>query len=515
MEIFAPPASPGFARCEIDSDELYRAIFGHFEFASYVLRIDEDGTCTFEDAGDGVERMVGCPPQSLIGHSPADAMPSAIARGLLANLETCLESERGLTYEAWVEGGCGRVAWMTTLIPVADRSGRIHHVFGLARDITRQATMIARAKHNASLLQRLGMTLPSAIYMYDVKTRRIHFIGGEVDERRRAWRRQAEEAGAEAGKLFIHPDDLDRAEAHHATLAALKDGEVVTIDYRILTPDGDYRRFQNRDTVFTRNDAGEVVLVLGVSEDISEQELSRQKIRDLSEKMLSLQVDEQRRIAQEFHDSTGQHLVAASLALSRLQTGVAVLSSDKNGRDSMSEAIADARQSLQRAHRELRVLSYLLHPPEIRDQGLGDALSSFAAGFARRAGIEIETRVSAAANDIEEEMAVHLFRVCQEAFTNVHRHAAANRVTVELDVQPNGVRLTIADDGIGLDRPERQRLGVPGVGFDGMRERMSRLGGSVEVSSGKGGTTLVAVAPRGMCTAIDPRRASTARSEQA
>ena len=133
----------------------------------------------------------------------------------------------------------------------------------------------------------------------------------------------------------------------------------------------------------------------------------------------------------------------------------------------------------------------------IRRQGLGDAIAGFAAGFGRRAGLEVDTRVSPAANSIGEEMAVHLFRVCQEAFTNVHRHAAARNVSVALDVDPGEVRLTVTDDGVGLDRPEPERTSAQGVGFHSMRERMRRLGGNVEVTGTKRGTKLVAVAPRG------------------
>lgn len=475
----------------IEAGKFYRAILANSELASFVVRVDRDGFIRCEDANEAAERLAGSPAGGIIGRGLFDCLARDVAENLSARLLSCLEAGGCTSFEQSTLAPEGRVSWKTCLIPVAGDGPEARHVIGLCWDVTNEKRQVERARHNASLLRTLGLALPSAIYLLDLSTHMISFIGGDADDRRQKWRKGAEEAGSLAVENFFHPDDHEKAAAHWQELAGLADGEVTTIDYRILSPEGEYRRHLNRETVFRRNKAGEVELVLGVSEDISQQDRTQDELRELSQRILNLQAEEQRRIAQEFHDSTGQHLVAAALALGRAQLGRNETVDVDAEHVRLLAAIDDARQSLLRAQRELRVLSYLLHPPEIRDQGLGDAITDFAMGFARRAGLGVDVRVSPTADAIDEATSLHLFRICQEAFTNIHRHARARKVSVALDMDEANVSLTVTDDGIGVEESD-----PPGVGFEGMRARMKRLGGSVEVTGEGGGTTLTAVAPR-------------------
>jgi two-component system NarL family sensor kinase len=160
-------------------------------------------------------------------------------------------------------------------------------------------------------------------------------------------------------------------------------------------------------------------------------------------------------------------------------------------------AMDDAAQCLADAQREISVLSFLLHPPHLRSKGLAEALETFATGFGRRAGLKVEVDVGADASKIDDDTAVNLFRVCQEALTNVYRHASAHKVKVRLEVG-EAIRLTVKDDGIGFAEAEPDILGV---GLPGMRERMTRLGGQVRISADPGGTTLTATIPWPAATA--------------
>jgi PAS domain S-box-containing protein len=475
-----------------DGGAFFRAILDASELAAFVLRVDGNDVVHCEDANQAAEQLAGSPAGGIVGRKLFDCLTEDVAEILNARVLSCLETGVSTSFDQSTLAPGGRVSWKTFLIPVAGVDRNVRHVVGLCWDVTNERRQVERARHNASLLRSLGLALPSAIYLLNLVTQKIEFIGGDADERRQKWRKGAEQAGSLAVENFFHPDDHEKAARHWQELASLKDGEVVSIDYRILNPDGEYRRHMNRETVFRRNAAGEVELVLGVSEDISQQDRAQEEVRELSQRILNLQAEEQRRIAQEFHDSTGQHLVAAGLALGRAQlgrTGAVDLEAEQ-GR--LLAAIDDARQSLLRAQRELRVLSYLLHPPEIRDQGLGDAVRDFASGFARRAGLGVTLEIAPAANAIDETTSLHLFRVCQEAFTNIHRHARATKVAVAIDLDDDTIRLTITDDGVGFEEP-----GTPGVGFEGMQARMRRLGGALTVSGQDGGTTLTATAPRG------------------
>ena len=480
----------------LEPDEVFRTIFASPDFVAYVLHIDDDGVATFEDANEGVAGLAGRPLDEIIGKAPADCLPPQIADCLVANIQTLLETGKGFTYDRTLDLPQGRLSWRTSLMPAAGRPGRVRHVVGLTRDITDEANQIDKAEKRTALLKGLGIAMPSAVYLLDLRTRCIRFIGGDVHEERQLWRRGAEDAGSLAVEKYFHPDDHARAEAHYRELAALRDGEVTAIDYRILCPDGTYRRHSNRETVFTRTAEGEVELVLGVSDDVSEQDRVEQEVRDLSEQMLTLQIEERRRIAQELHDSTGQHLTAASLALNRIHSGHLAAASADARVGCLLEPIEDARLSVDEARREIRVLSYLLHPPQIRSHGLAEAIAEFANGFARRSGLAIDVHVEPDADTIDDDVALQLFRVCQEALTNVYRHAHARRVFVALNMDETAIRLTVTDDGIGFNDVGPGRAMPLGVGLAGMRQRMERLGGEVQVSGGPDGTTLTAIAPR-------------------
>jgi signal transduction histidine kinase len=295
---------------------------------------------------------------------------------------------------------------------------------------------------------------------------------------------------------FFHPDDLPRAEAHLQELALLGDGEIAAIDFRVMAADGEFYHVLNHSTVFSRNAGGEVELVLGVSEDMSQHDRMEKEVRDLSERMLTLQIDERRQIAQELHDSTGQHLTAARLSLQRAQIGQQDLKGTDKDRAFLVAALDDTRSALEEAQHEVRVLSYLLHPPQLQTQGLSEAISSFATGFGQRAGLDMSVRIAPGVDRVDDTVALHLFRICQEALTNIYRHARAQAAMVTLDLDEAMIRLEVHDDGVGIDEAQLPTLELLGVGLSGMRDRLARLGGTLQLFGGSGGTTLLATVPR-------------------
>jgi PAS domain S-box-containing protein len=471
-------------------EEFYRAVFTS-EFAVYVVQFDAHGVARFEDVNEAVSAISGRPVAQIVGHRPIDVLPAEIGSCLEARLTECFASGEPINYERSIESPAGVAAFKTSLVPIHGRTGKVEHVFGMTRDVSSEANLVKDAQQNAALLQRLGIALPSAIYLLDINDFSVQFIGADPDEQRRQWRKTAEAAGGDAARLFIHPDDHAKFGEHQRRLAALTDGEVETVEFRILSSDGQYRPHLHRETVFSRNVAGEVELVVGVSEDITERDLAAQQVRDLSERLLTSQIDERRRIAEDLHDSTGQHLFAVGLALARARASQVASGSRQDSRAMLTEALDDAKHSLQVAQREVRMLSYLLHPPEIVSEGLSAAIRNFARGFAKRSGHYVEVHIDPAADTLCDEISLNLFRACQEALTNVYRHAEASQAVIELEIDEAGVRLEVSDDGRGVDPSQ-----TLGVGLSGMQERMKRLGGDAQLSSGANGTTLLVTVPR-------------------
>jgi signal transduction histidine kinase len=224
---------------------------------------------------------------------------------------------------------------------------------------------------------------------------------------------------------------------------------------------------------------GRIELLLGRAQDVSAAQNTLRELSDLTERLLDIQEEERRRIALELHDSTSQHLVAVQLGLTVLSQGRAT-----------DQTLADMRDELMEAHREIRTLTYLLHPPRLADERLSGALRQFVDGFQRRTGAAIDLKLTGPIDETPHRVQRAIFRVLQEAMANAHKHASARLISVRIARDAEGLRLEVADDG---RNPEL--LIVPGVGIPGMEARIERFGGTLTVTPSSLGTTVSAFIP--------------------
>lgn len=236
-------------------------------------------------------------------------------------------------------------------------------------------------------------------------------------------------------------------------------------------------------------------LVIAVVRDVTEQKQVNETLRRLSIRLLKAQDAERRRIARELHDSTGQNLAAVAMNLSLVTRSAGVL--DTLAQKALAESIAMVEGCV----REIRTLSYLLHPPMLDERGLARALRWFVDGFSKRSGMRVDLEVAADWERPTPEMEIALFRVVQEALTNAHRHAESSTARIRLDGDKTTVRLEVEDAGKGLAKAHAEgQLVTGGVGITGMRERIKQLGGRLQIESGLRGTTIRVTLPLGSAT---------------
>ncbi|RDI59770.1 histidine kinase [Microvirga subterranea] len=216
---------------------------------------------------------------------------------------------------------------------------------------------------------------------------------------------------------------------------------------------------------------------------------AKEQVSELSGQLLALQEEERQRIARELHDSTAQHLVAANLGLAGLETEVRHSASGR-------KALAEIENLQTEALRELRIFTYLLHPPNLANDGLQATLRDFAEGFAGRTGLVARIRIPEEVDDLPPELQRAILRVVQEALTNVHRHAGASQVSVDARIRSGRLVVRIRDNGHGMagqnGAESRIRLGV---GVAGMRARLEQFGGDLRIKTGPDGTSVVAIVP--------------------
>ena len=207
----------------------------------------------------------------------------------------------------------------------------------------------------------------------------------------------------------------------------------------------------------------------------------------LLEKIITAQEDERKRVARELHDMVGQALTGLSLTLGSAEAEV--------GRDPdrMRERLEALRATTSAAIEDVRRLIADLRPSVLDDLGLIQALGWYVENYLEKAGIETVAATSGSDVDVPAHLQTALFRVLQEAITNIIKHSQAQNVSIRLDFAESTISGEVRDDGVGFDFEEVQgeELALRGVGLLGMEERINLLGGSFEVSSRPGEGTVV------------------------
>jgi PAS domain S-box-containing protein len=238
-----------------------------------------------------------------------------------------------------------------------------------------------------------------------------------------------------------------------------------------------------------RDRNGKAVGWLESNTDLTARKRAEEAARSLSGRILTLQDDEHRRIARGLHDSLGQYLTALKINLDRL-------SSSDNGNAALASESAGI---VDKCLTETRTISYLLHPPMLDEAGFDSAARWYVDGFSRRSGIKVNLNFQPKLGRMHRDVEVALFRAVQEALTNIHRHSGGSMVDIHLNVDTKQLRLEIKDNGRGIPQTRLRTLSESaaeaGVGLAGMRERMRELGGSLEIRSGRAGTTVVVCIP--------------------
>lgn len=303
---------------------------------------------------------------------------------------------------------------------------------------------------------------------------------------------------------YLHPDDKEQSLAHW--MRCVQSGEAYESEYRLRGVQGQYRWFRAR-AVPLRDPQGNIVKWYGTCSDIHDSKLLEQSIRDnaielermvdlrtaelrrLSSRLMTLQDEERRRIAREIHDGLGQELAAAKMILDGILA--------KDSSPATRQSGADASELVDRAIKQVRTISHLLHPPLLDEVGLVSALRWYLEGLSDRSGIEIRLEVEPPdLSRLKSDIETAIFRIIQEALTNMFRHSGARNGSVSLVESEGRIVVTVSDDGKGIEEQVIQlRPDSVGVGIGGMRQRVNELGGSLRLANANPGTILQVVIP--------------------
>ena len=302
---------------------------------------------------------------------------------------------------------------------------------------------------------------------------------------------------------YVHPEDKQKAMADW--LRCVESGANYEAEYRLQSKDGAYRWFRAR-ALPIRDDV-KIVKWYGTCSDIQDSKLLEQSIRDsatelekmvdrrteelrrLSVRLMTMQDQERRRLARDLHDGLGQELAVAKMVLDKM-----VL---QKSAQPPEEAWNEASSIVDRAIQQVRTMSHLLHPPLLDEVGLLSALSWYVEGLTKRSGIE--TSIEVQPRDfprLSADVETAVFRIVQEALTNVFRHSEANKVWITLAQKKENIVVGVRDDGKGIGKrvAELQPDSV-GVGIGGMKQRAKEFGGELRLTNTQPGTLVELVIP--------------------
>jgi len=212
----------------------------------------------------------------------------------------------------------------------------------------------------------------------------------------------------------------------------------------------------------------------------------------LNERTTQLQEEERRRIARDLHDSVGQLLAAIAMNNSAIEPESHKLS------EVAAKRFAENSVMVAEVSKQIRTISYLLHPPLLNEAGLALALRIYVEGFSKRSRISTQLEIPLDFGRLPDEVELSAFRMVQECLTNIHRHSGSATAAIRVASDKSCLRIEIEDAGKGFPPgidASLPSLAHAGVGIQGMRERLRRLGGTLRIDSNGCGTKVLAIVP--------------------
>jgi PAS domain S-box-containing protein len=452
-----------------ESEDRYRTLV---ETARDVIfTMSPDGT--FTSLNPVFEELLGWPREEWIGKPFAALIhPDDLSR-FMELFQAFLRQERLPAQEVRVltKSGEYRIGEITAALRV---QGANAWVLGIARDITERRRAEAALRASEERYRALFENANDIVFTVD--------LAGNFTAVNRAAEVLTGYRRDQTSRLnfaqVVAPEQVKLAREMLGRKVA--GGGASTYELEIIARDGHRIPLEISTRPIVQD--GQLVGVQGVARDITERNQAREALRRLNE----IQEEVAKRIAHALHDEAGQVLASVYLAVADVARGLPTPARDK---------LRGIWQLLDQVDLQLRRLSHELRPTILDDLGLIPALEFLAEGVAKRTQLRIT--VQGSTGRLPPLIETALYRSVQEALTNVTRHAQARSVDVRIQREDQVVRCSVKDDGIGFEvQPVLSRRGERGLGLMGIRERLSALGGALEINSAPGQGTELAIALR-------------------
>jgi PAS domain S-box-containing protein len=374
---------------------------------------------------------------------------------------------------------------------VCDEQGRPRRAFGIAQDITEHKRAEEKLKQSERQLAEAQRLAHVGGWDWDLRSNVVIWS----DELYRIFGLQPGEIKVAGDATpFIHPEDWDLV--FSTVQSSVKNKEPYNFHYRVLRPDGDERIVYTHGRIVCDED-GEPIRVFGATQDVTELKRAEEKLRAttgqlraLSARVHSAKEEEGTRIAREIHDELGTALTSLRWDLESVEKVVSEAGDEPRVR-ALRERLDAMLRLTEATIGSVRRISAELRPGVLDDLGLAAAVEWQAQQFEARTGISCRCDSSVDDLGLSREQSTAVFRILQEALTNVLQHARATSVDITMRAETGELVLTIIDNGRGIT--ENERTGAQSLGLLGMRERAHLIGGTIHVTGVGGKGTMITV----------------------
>ena len=414
--------------------------------------------------------------------------------------ELAVATERGVAPDVrWhLRKDGSRVFIDGTTRALRDDAGALRGFFKMGQDVTQRRSMEQSLRESEARYRTLVENVAEhAIFLIDASGHVTEWPGAAA----RLTGYSAHEVTGKPLEMFYAGDGKAASDARRVLEEATREGRSERAAWRVRK--GGERYFANEIVTAIRDDEGRMTGFTVITRDLTARRTAEEtasRLRDAAERdslrrqLLAAEESERRRFARELHDEAGQHLTALGLGLQSLSDVV------PQGSE-IDRRAARLREVVATLAREIHGLAQRLRPKALDDFGLVPALTAYVDEWSKHANIPVDMHTRLEGPRLMPAIETAVYRIVQEALTNVARHSAASRASVIIERRGDSVVAIIEDNGRGFDpaSPPRAIHRTP-LGLRGIIERATLLGGMAEVESSPdgGGTTLFVRIPLGV-----------------